>query len=509
MSVDLQSNKRIAKNALMLYIRMFLVLGVSLYTSRVVLQVLGVEDYGLYNVIGGVIILFSFINNAMIASTQRFLNFELGRNNQIEASKIFSASLSIHILIALIVLFLAETVGLWFLNTYIQIPENKEFSAFWVYQFSIIAFIINIVRAPYNACIIAHEKMSFFAYISVLEVILKLIIVYALYLFSTRIIAYAALVFVVTFLIGFVYIIYCRIYFDICKYKFEYDKKRFFSLTSFSGWSLFGSVANVGSQQGINIILNMFFGVLLNAAMGVANQVNNAIYQFVSNFQMAFNPQITKLYAAGKSSQFLDLVLNSSRYSFYLLFIVAMPIAICCEDVLDVWLVDVPEYSVIFCQLMIVSSIFDTLSGPLWASVYASGNLKRYQLSISILLFSILIVSYLIAKLGMSPIWVLSVKPIMNLFIYLYRLLYCCTHLNLSFKEYANKVLLRCMLIVLVTTSLLYLFYLLGGVDIFIIELLIVFLTTVFTILIFGLTHSEKKYIKTIIQERLCKRSQH
>ena len=237
-----QNNKRIAKNTLMLYVRMLLIMVVSLYTSRVILQALGVEDFGLYNVVGGVVVLFTFINNAMVTSTQRFLNFEIGRNNLDEAQKVFSASLNIHAIIAGVFLLLAETVGLWFLNKYIQIPAGREVAANWVYQFSIIVSILNIIRSPYNAAIIAHEHMSFYAYVSVIEIILKLAIVYMVYLFADRLIAYAFLMMMVTLIVLAAYYIFCKKKYTICKYKFEYDRKRYMALASFSGWSLFGSL---------------------------------------------------------------------------------------------------------------------------------------------------------------------------------------------------------------------------------------------------------------------------
>ena len=219
------NNKRIAKNTLLLYIRMFLMMGITLYTSRVVLQMLGVDDFGIYNVVGGIIVLFSFINNAMVASTQRFLNFELGRGNVEEAQKVFAASLNIYLIIVVIFMLLAETLGLWFLNRYINIPPERTVAANWVYQFTIITSIINIIRTPYNASIIAHERMSFYAYISIIEVVLKLLVVYLVYLFADRLISYAALITIVTLIVFGGYYLFCRKKFPICRYKFEYDKR--------------------------------------------------------------------------------------------------------------------------------------------------------------------------------------------------------------------------------------------------------------------------------------------
>lgn len=266
------TNKRIAKNTLMLYVRMFLIMGVSLYTSRVVLNQLGVEDFGIYNIIGGVVVLFTIINNAMIASTQRFLNFELGKQDLLNAQKVFSTSINIHLLIVVIFIILAESIGLWFVNNYINIPYGKLHAANWVYQFSIITTSLNIIRAPYNAAIIAHERMSAYAYISIIEAILKLAVVGLLILSTNKLIVYAGLITAITLLIFLSFYIYCNRSFCICHYIKTYEKERYKSMLNFSGWSLFGSIANMGAGQGLNIILNIYFGVGVNAAMGIANQ---------------------------------------------------------------------------------------------------------------------------------------------------------------------------------------------------------------------------------------------
>ena len=476
---------------------MLLIMVVSLYTSRVILQALGVEDFGLYNVVGGVVILFTFINNAMVTSTQRFLNFELGKNNLEEAQKVFSASLNIHAIIAGVFLILAETVGLWFLNRYIQIPEGREVAANWVYQFSIIVSILNIIRSPYNAAIIAHEHMSFYAYVSIIEIILKLAIVYMVYFFSDRLIAYAFLMMMVTLIVLGAYYIFCRRKYTICKYKFEYDKQRYMALASFSGWSLFGSLANMGASQGINIILNMFFGVAVNAAMGIANQVNAAVYQFVSSFQTAFNPQIVKLYAAEEQGQFETLISNTSRYSYFLLFVIAFPIIICCGDILHLWLKEVPEYTEIFCRLIIVGSLFDALSGPLWMSVYAAGKLKKYQVHICILMLSILLFAYGAAKSDANPIVVLSIKVIITGIIYFYRLGYCVKYMRIGLSDYLKKVILKCVITTGVSVLCVYCMFALTNMETYnlFVKLLIVFLFSSLSIYLMGFTRSEKNAI--------------
>ena len=312
------NNKHIAKNTLMLYFRMILTMLVSLYTSRIVLNTLGVEDYGIYNIVGGVVILFSFFNNAMSNATQRFLSFELGQNNSVQLKRTFSMIINVHIGIAFLIFLLAETVGLWFLNTHINIPTERMKAANWVYQFSIFTFLINIIRVPYHATIVAYEKMSFYAYLSIIEVLLKLGVVFLIQISPLdKLIFYGFLIFVVSVLILLVYKIYCNKNFDAANYNFFWDTKLFKTLISFSGWSLFGSAANVSSKQGTDILLNIFYGVMVNAAMGIANQVNNAVNGFVQNFQTAFKPQIVKSYAANETDYLIRLIFQTSKFSFF------------------------------------------------------------------------------------------------------------------------------------------------------------------------------------------------
>lgn len=463
MSDNSQNNKRIAKNTLMLYVRMLLIMAVSLYTSRVILQALGVEDFGLYNVVGGVVVLFTFINNAMVTSTQRFLNFEIGRNNLDEARKVFSASLNIHIIIAGAFLLLAETVGLWFLNRYIQIPEGREIAANWVYQFSIIVSILNIIRSPYNAAIIAHEHMSFYAYVSIIEVILKLAIVYMVYLFADRLIAYAFLMMMVTLIVLGVYYIFCKRKYEICRYKFEYDRKRYMALASFSGWSLFGSLANMGASQGINIILNMFFGVSVNAAMGIANQVNAAVYQFVSSFQTAFNPQIIKSYAAGDRTYFISLIMNTSRYSFLLLFLLALPIYICCPEILSIWLGTVPEYAVEFCRLMLLFLLIDAVQGPLWVSAQATGKIRNYQILMSALILLNLPITYVLLIFFKNPEIALIVRVAVNFITAVARVIYLNHLYDFPVGRYIKDVIIKCLIVLVISYPIPYLVHNMSG----------------------------------------------
>ena len=323
------TNKRIAQNTLFLYFRTLVILLVSLYTSRVVLNVLGIDDYGIYNVVGGIVLMFQFLNVGMIDVSQRFLTYELGKNDGQQLQKVFSTSLIIHLIIIFFLLILAETVGLWFLNHKMNIPTSRIIAANWVFQFSILTFIIKIFSVPYNASIVAHEHMKVYAYVSILEVILQLAIVFLLKgSASDKLILYAILMSFVTLLVSIMYTLYCKKYFKECKFRNDIDKQLLHKMLSFAGWSFLGNIGYSLKMQGINILINLFFGPAVNAARGVAYQVNAGIYNFVSNFQIAMKPQITKRYAMGDTNSMMVLVHNSSRYSFFLLLYLTLPVLI-------------------------------------------------------------------------------------------------------------------------------------------------------------------------------------
>ena len=324
------NNKRIVKNTALLYFRMLFTMLVGLYTSRVVLSSLGVGDYGLYNVVGGIVVILSFLNGAMASSTQRYMNVELGKENMDGIRKVYVTSMLIHLGVAAVVLVLAETVGLWFLNMYMNIPAERMIAANWVYQFSVGAFIVTVLSVPYNATIIAHEKMSAFAYISVIEVLFKLLVAILIgYAPCDRLIFYALLIFIVSIIVRLAYGVYCHRHFVECKIKkCEIDKSLLKNMLSFSSWTIFGNLAFVFHTQGIAIVINMFFGTVVNAAQGISNQVNSIVSGFVQNFTTAMKPQIVKSYAAGNLPDLHKLILSGSRLSFFLVLIFAIPIII-------------------------------------------------------------------------------------------------------------------------------------------------------------------------------------
>ena len=404
MSENNSNNKRIAKNTAMLYFRMILIMGVSLYTTRIVLKVLGVEDFGIYNVVGGVVTMLSFLSASMSSATQRFLSFELGKNDLPQLTRIFGMSVNIQIIIALGVLLIAETLGLWFVNTKLTIPEDRLIAANWVYQFSILTFIVSIISVPYNAAILTYEKMNVFAYISILEVVLKLLAVLMLEWFGfDKLILYAILIFSVSLIIRIIYGFYVKWNIKDCKYLFFWDKNLFRTLMSFAGWNLWGNIAVVTYTQGLNILLNIFFGPVVNAARAIAYQINAALNSFVSNFQMAIKPQIIKSYAADDHAYMHNLIFSGSRFTYFLMLLLCIPVLLSTPQILSWWLTKVPEYTIIFCRLVLIDSLINSLSGSLMSAAQASGKIKLYQSLVGGLLLLILPISYIFLYLGYPP----------------------------------------------------------------------------------------------------------
>lgn len=395
------NNMRIAKNTMLLYVRTLLIMAVTLYTSRVVLEALGVEDYGIYNVVGGVIAMFAFIKSSMTSATQRYITFALGKGDIEEQKLVFSTSLQIHIIISLLIILLGETIGLWFLLEKLVIPENRMTAAIWVYQCSIISSAITIISVPYNAEIVAHEKMSAFAYISLFEVVLKLLIVYLLYVSPfDKLLSYGILHLIILVVIRQIYMQYCRSHFEEAKYHHNLNISLLKEMAKFAGWSFWGNLASILYTHGLNLMLNVFFGPVVNASRGIAVQVQAAVHQFVGNFQTALNPQITKTYAQGALSQMHLLMYRSAKFSFYLIFFLTLPILIETNFVLKIWLKTVPENAVIFTQLILINSLIYTIANPCVIANQATGKVKVYQMVVGGLLLMIIPTSYVVLKMG-------------------------------------------------------------------------------------------------------------
>jgi O-antigen/teichoic acid export membrane protein len=449
------SNKRIAKNTLMLYIRMLFTMLVSLYTSRVVLNTLGVEDYGIYNVVGGIISMFAFVNSAMVSSTQRYLNFSLATDNETKLRSVFSTSLQIHALIALVIIILGETAGLWFLKEKLVIPESRMTAAMWVYQCSIAVCAVNIMSAPFNADIIAHEKMSVFAYISILDVTLKLAIVFLLTLSPCdKLIAYALLLLCVQILITGIYAGYCLRHFPESHYKAEWNKPLYREMFGFAGWSFFGNMAAALYTQGLNMMLNIFFGPVVNAARGIAVQVQSAVQQFVNGFQTAISPQITKTYAVGDLEHMHTLMFRSARFSFLLLYFLSLPILLETDFLLRIWLKTVPENAVIFTQIMICISLIYTTANPCVKANQATGKVKAYQIVVGGTLLTIIPISYVVLKLGAPAYSVFIVHFCVESIAQFLRMFMLKDLIHLPVKRYLKNIYIPVVLTVAVSVLL-------------------------------------------------------
>ncbi|MCD2448853.1 oligosaccharide flippase family protein [Methylicorpusculum oleiharenae] len=419
-------------------------MAVSLYTSRIVLNTLGVEDFGIYNVVGGFVTLFGFLNSSMASGTQRFLSFEIGQKDFTQLAKVFSMCVNIHFIIALVILILAETIGLWAVNTQLTLPTERMEATLWVYQFSILAFLVNVVSVPYNAAIIAHERMNVFAWVSIIDVGLKLLIVFMLQWFGfDKLKLYAVLMFSIALIIRIIYGIYCRRNFPESRFRFFWDKPLFKTLMGFAAWNLWGNVAFAMYSQGINILLNIFFGPAVNAARGIAYQVQGSVNGFVHNFQMAMNPQITKSFAANDLQYMHQLIFQGAKYSFYLLFLLSLPILLETEIILELWLNTVPDYTIIFTQLVIVNILIESISGPLMTAAQASGKIKLYQSIVGGLLISILPISYVFLKQGYPPEVTIYINIIVSVIALIFRLIIVSHLVRLSVTGYLVKVVLR------------------------------------------------------------------
>jgi len=493
-----ENNKRIAKNTLMLYFRMILTMSVSLYTSRVVLNTLGIEDFGIYNVVAGVVILFSSINTTMATAVQRFMNYEIGQNNHTKLNNVFNTSLIVHIGIALIILILLETIGVWFLNCKMNISPERINAANWVLQFSIFSFAISILTVPYHAAIIANERMSAFAYIGIIEVSLKLLIVYLLTLFSfDKLKLYAVLTFCVTLLLQSIYTSYSKRHFQECKFRWLWDKKLYKEMMSFAGWNMIGVSSSIIRTQGINIVMNLFFGVFVNAAMGISNQVRNAVESFTNNFLIAINPQITKSYASGNFPYLMDLLFRGSKYAFFLTLILTLPLLLETEIVIKTWLKQVPKYSTIFIQLILITNLIEVLSKPLIQAMFATGKIKTYQLVVGSITILNLPITIIFFYLGYQPYVAFIIGIFIAIMALLIRLLMLRNMIGIKIGSFLKNVVLSvtsvgiCSLTVPLILKIWlpineFRFILIGCTSIF---------TTVISIYVIGLSYNEKQFI--------------
>ena len=509
MSESSSNNKRIAKNTLYLYFRTFFVMAVSIFTSRVVLETLGVEDFGIYNVVGGFVAMFSLLSGTLTAATQRFITYELGKEHP-ESNKIFSVSLGIHLVLAVIILLVLESVGLWFLNYEMNISPDRLFAANWVFQCSVLTFCINLISIPYNASIIAHERMNVFAIISIFEVSAKLAVVYLLMAFNgDKLIVYAILLLVVAILLRLIYGAYCKRNFKECSFRLVKDKSAYIQMLSFSGWNFIGSTAGVLNTQGINLLINLFFGVTLNAARGVAEQINTAVNHFVMNFMTAINPQITKSFASGNFEYLNTLIVKGTKYSFFLFWFFCLPLMLEADFVLNLWLVEVPPYAPILLRYALVYTSCQLLSQTLYTSMLATGNIKRYQIvvgSLSILAFPL---AYIFFKCDLPVEYGYVATITMSIICLGVRLVMLRDMIpQFSIFTYSKDGLLRILMIVLASGSILmlstkYIEIYSSSLVKFLITCFMSFLVSLGCIYTLGITTSERTKIQDFIIKKI------
>lgn len=414
MSDITSSNKTIAKNTAMLYVRMGIMLFVGLYTSRVVLQVLGVTDMGIYSSVGGIVGFVSFLNSALSNGTSRFLVFGLGRGNKDELQSIFSTCFWIHLLLATLLAIIIEPVGLWFLHHKLIIPADRLNAAEWVFHFSVLTMFIHMTQVPYSASIIAHERMDVYAYASLVDAFLKLGIVFLIKtVLYDKLIVYAILLFAASSLLTVFYRFYCHNKFAECRLELKFDKRVFKPIAEYSGWQLFANIAIALSNQGILVLLNMFFSPAIVAARSISLQVEGHAIQFMTNFRTAANPQIIKRYAAGDFSGSKRLLIESTKFSYYLMLLISLPIILLAREVLYIWLGQVPDYSVIFLQLIMIQGLFQVFNTGFYTAINAKGQMKENALSAPAILFAAFPIVYVFFKLGYSPV-VLSIAYVIS-----------------------------------------------------------------------------------------------
>lgn len=505
---SITGKSQIAKNTIMLYIRQIFLIIISLYTSRVVLAILGINDYGIYNVVGGIVLMFSFITSTMASASQRYLSYDIAQGDSLRLRETFSLILLSYLIISFVALFLCEIIAVWFLNTQMNIPNNRLVAANWVLQLSILTFISNLLSTPYMSVIIARERMGIYAYVSIVDGILKLFILYLLQFWGgDKLIEYAFLYFCVTTLITMFYAFYTIKKYPESRYKYYFEIGRLKAMFAFAWWNVLGSLANVLRSQGINILLNIFFNPAVNAARGIAYNVNSAISNFSNNFYTAVRPQIIKRYASGAIDEMLDLVFVSSKFAFYLLLILSLPVLFGTDYILNMWLVNAPEYSTIFVQLIVVNSIIEVLNYPLVNAIQATGIIKTYQLIVSGFYMLNLPISYFLLKGGMQPESTMYVNIFLLLLCFWPRLLICKKVIGLSIKKYVSKVIKQIITVTVASVSFAYgICHFLQNCDclsFFFIQSFLIFLTTLSSIFLFGFSKYERMRVVKILKNKL------
>ncbi|MDE6715789.1 MAG: hypothetical protein K2J74_04815 [Muribaculaceae bacterium] len=467
------------------------------------------DGYGIYNVVGGVVILFSFLENSLVYSIERFLNFYVGKEDKEKEQQIISTSMVIMLLLSILMIVVLETVGNWFINVKLNIPQESMFDANIVFQVSIITFIITTFRIPQNSLVVANEKMSFYAYISIIEYSLKLACVFLLMIIpANKLISYAVLIMLVQVILSIITYIYCKKYFPDINYNFKANRSLIIEITKFSGWNTLGGVAEIGYQQGYNMILNIFFGVAYNATIGIATQVKNAIYNSVRNVISVAIPQIVKSYAIADYDYFHKLLTAISKYAFFMFFFLGLPLILNMDYVLDIWLNGVvPPYATSFCNLLIIASLLDCIVRPLWTAVQSRGNLKVYQIVSSIILLANVPAAYFYLKFGGKPSYVLSIQIILAAILLIYHVWYLNRHNLLPANEFIRKTVIPIFNVGIISCAIF--FFIpdsLVGLKRFLVTGCLCVIVNSILIFYVGLDRNERQTVISVIKKYLSKR---
>lgn len=504
------NNKRIAKNTMMLYIRMLVSLLISVYTSRVIFNTLGVDNFGILNVAGGIIGFFTFINASMSLATQRFITYEIGLGDKGNVNHVFNTCMLCHLAIGGVILLISETVGLWFVNTQLNIPADKMVAANWIYQFSILSTILGVTQVPYGSSIVAVEKMGIYAYMSILDIVMKLLIVLSLtYITGDKLIIYGALLLGVSLVNLYINNLYCRKMIPFCRLKLEWDKKLFKEMISFSGWTLGGQMMGVAVMQGRNVLINVFYSVKVNAAIGVANQLCSIINGFVANVQVAFNPQLTKSFAQKDLAYSRLLLFRASKFSYFLLLLLSVPVYVETGTILHIWLGNYPDYTVEFCRAILTLMLVGAISTPIVTIVLATGKIEKYQIGVVLLYCVNLICMFLLLYHHKSPVSIIWIHVLVDFILLFWRLYFAKKAILLSIKDYVLYVVLRAFAVTLASFVLVLLLLNYSRVeDPFVRLLWVSFIGVLITssmIYFFGLNRSEQNFILKLIKKKIFK----
>lgn len=503
------NNKRIAKNTLLLYARTFLIMLVSLYTSRIILKALGVENYGIYHVVGGLVIMFSMISGSMSAAISRFITYEIGKGNREKLNIVFSTSVYVLVALALIVFLLAEIIGIWFMETQMQIPEGRMNAARWVLHCSLLTFCINLLSIPYNACIIAHEKMGAFAYISVFDAVAKLCICYLLFLSPIdRLVFYAICMMAEAVIVRYIYSAYSRRHFIESRKISKFDKNIFKEIFSFAGWGFITNVNGHLNNQGVTMLINVFFGITFNAARGIANQVESAIIHFVNNFTTAFKPQIIKCYATSDIEGMSSLVFRAAKFSYFAMLLMMLPVICETDIILHTWLTIVPDWTVVFVKLSLIIGTFDCIGASCATACFATGKIRKYAIILGVIGLMQFPITWVLFLLGAPVVSTYYLYIVVKTFVLVARIYLLQDMVGIKMSSYFKKVIIPIIVVTFVSflPSVVILFVFQQSLVRLLLSVVIGVLSVLVVSFMLGMTKGERnavvKSVKTICASR-------